>query len=55
MFMQFLGYDISFGHTQAALLMNTKKYTEKAAAYMFISKKQTLRLAMLMPFRSDCD
>jgi hypothetical protein len=37
MFMQFLGYDIDFGHKEAKKLLKSKKFSEKFTAYMFTS------------------
>ena len=38
MFMQFLGYEIDFGHNEARKLMASKKFSEKFTAYMFTSE-----------------
>ena len=38
MFMQFLGYDIDFGHEVAKKLITSRKFSEKFTGYMFTSK-----------------
>ena len=44
MFMQFLGYEIEFGHSEAYKLINSKKFSEKYTGYMFTSKHLMVNL-----------